>query len=61
MNSLSRAIAAFIERGCDRTKMCVPAWASTFRCDLDEVRSEWERQMSVKSQTPDNQYDSEGK
>ena len=59
--SLAKAIAAFIENRCDRGKMNVPAWAATYRCDLDSVRSEWERQMSIKSQSPDNQYDCEGK
>lgn len=59
--TLPRAIAAFIEAGCDRTKMLVPAWAQTYRCEFEAVRHEWERQMTVKSQTPDNAYETEGK
>lgn len=60
--SLAKAIAAFIANGCDRTRMNVPAWAATYRAELEAVRSEWDRQMTTKSLgTPDNQYDSEGK
>jgi hypothetical protein len=59
---LPKAIAAFIAADwTDRTKMLVPAWAATFHCGVDQVRAEWDRQMSVKSQTPDNAFDSEGK
>ena len=60
--SLAKAITAFIKHGCDRTKMLVPEWATTFKCGVEDVRAEWEAQMTVKSLgTPDNQYDSEGK
>lgn len=59
--SLTRAIAAFIATRCDRSKMCVPAWATTYGVGTDDVRSEWERQMTVKSQSPDNAFDTEGK
>lgn len=60
--TLANAIAAFIAHNCDRSKMCVPAWAATYGCDLDSVRTEWEAQMTAKSLGgPDNQYDSEGK
>jgi hypothetical protein len=59
--NLPKAIAAFIKDNCDRTKMHVPSWAVTFKCGVEDVRAEWERQMSVKSQTPDNQFDCEGK
>lgn len=59
--SLSAAIAAFIQTGCDRTKMSVPAWAITFNCGVEEIRAEWEAQMTVKSQVPDNAFDCEGK
>jgi hypothetical protein len=52
--SLCAAIAAFIANKCDRYQMSVPAWAQTYNCEPDAVRSEWERQMSVKSQLPDN-------
>lgn len=59
---LPKAIAAFIAAPwADRTKMLVPAWANTFHCGVDEVRAEWDRQMSAKSQSPDNQYETEGK
>jgi hypothetical protein len=59
---LPKAIAAFIAAPwTDRTKMLVPAWANTFRCGVEDVRGEWERQMSIKSQSPDNQYETEGK
>jgi hypothetical protein len=59
---LPKAIAAFIAADwTDRTKMLVPAWAATFHCGVDQVRAEWDRQMSVKSQTPDNAFDCEGK
>jgi hypothetical protein len=59
---LPKAIAAFIAADwTDRTKMLVPAWAATFHCDSDAVRAEWERQMSVKSQVPNNAYETEGK
>jgi hypothetical protein len=60
--SLAKAIAAFIATPwTDRAKMFVPAWAETYNCEPDAVRSEWERQMTVKSQSPDNAYDCEGK
>jgi hypothetical protein len=54
-DTLPKAIAAFIAADwTDRSLMLVPAWAQTYRCQLADVRSEWERQMSVKSQLPDN-------
>lgn len=52
--NLSKAIAAFIDHGMDRGKMDVEAWASTFGCGLEDVRGEFDRQMSIKSQSPDN-------
>lgn len=60
---LPKAIAAFIEADwTDRTKMLVPAWASTFQCGVEDVRGEYERQMTIKSQSPDNAYETlEGK
>ena len=59
---LPKAIKAFVEADwTDRTKMLVPHWAATFQCGVDDVRSEWERQMTVKSQVPNNTYESEGK
>lgn len=60
---LPKAIAAFIAADwTDRTKMLVPAWAATFQCGVEDVRGEYERQMTAKSLSgPDNQYDSEGK
>lgn len=60
--ALPKAIAAFIAHSCDRTKMNVPAWAATYPpASVEDVRSEWEKQMSVKSQSPDNAYETEGK
>lgn len=60
--SLHNAIATFIAaKWPDRTRMNVPAWAATYRAGVEEVRTEWERQMSVASLKPTNQYDSEGK
>lgn len=62
VDTLPKAIAAFITADwTDRTKMLVPAWAQTYRCQLADVRSEWERQMTVKSQFPDNSFEMEGK
>jgi hypothetical protein len=58
---LPKAIQAFIAHGCDRYKMLVPAWAATFHVEADFVREEWERQMAVKSQSPDNMYEESGK
>lgn len=52
--TLRAAIAAFIASDCDRTKMNVPAWAATYRCDCDAIRAEWEAQMTIKSQQPNN-------
>lgn len=60
---LPRAIAAFIQADwTDRTKMLVPAWADTFDVGVEDVRSEYETQMTVRSQSPDNAYETpEGK
>jgi hypothetical protein len=59
---LPKAIQAFIEtEWTDRTKMIVPAWAATFHVEADSVREEWDRQMTVKSQSPDNAFEIEGK
>lgn len=58
---LPKAIEAFIANQCDRFKMMVPAWAATFHCEPDDVRQEWERQMTIKSQVPNNAYETEGK
>lgn len=60
---LPKAIQAFIEADwTDRTKMLVPAWAATFHCGVEDVRGEYEKQMTTKSLSgPDNQFDSEGK
>jgi hypothetical protein len=54
---LPKAVAAFISHRCDRFKMLVPFWAETFHVQPDDVRAEWERQMTVKSQSPDNAYE----
>lgn len=54
---LPKAISAFISHKCDRTRMLVPAWASTFHVGSEDVRAEWDRQMSVKSQSPTNAYE----
>jgi hypothetical protein len=59
---LPKAIEAFIAADwTDRTRMLVPAWADTFHCGVEDVRGEFERQMTVKSQTPNNAFDCEGK
>lgn len=59
---LPKAIAAFIAADwTDRTKMLVPAWAATFHCGVDQVRAEWERQMSEHSLQPQNKYEESGK
>ena len=36
-------------------------WADTYRCSSESIRLEWERQLSLKSQEPDNAFDVEGK
>jgi hypothetical protein len=41
--------------------MMVPAWARTFHCGVEDVRGEFERQMTATSQIPNNSFDSEGK
>lgn len=52
---LPKAIAAFIAaEWTDRTKMLVPAWADTFHTGVDEVRAEWDRQMSSYSRQQHN-------
>lgn len=58
---LPKAIGAFISHGCDRFKMVVPAWGNTFHVEPDDVRAEWEKQMSIKSQSPNNAFEVEGK
>lgn len=59
--SLRAAIATVIKHG-ERTKMLIPAWATTYNVTLEEVRLEWERQMSEVSQKPTNAYEEpEGK
>lgn len=59
---LPKAISAFIAADwTDRTKMLVPSWAATFHVGPEDVRAEWDRQMSIKSQFPDNQYEEGGK
>lgn len=61
--TLPKAIAAFIaDERTDRTKMLVQAWADTYKCGAEDVRREWEAQMSVKSQMPNNAFETpEGK
>lgn len=36
-------------------------WADTYRCGVETIRQEWERQLSIKSQEPSNSYEVEGK
>ena len=37
-------------------------WAESYRCGVEEIRLEWERQLSITSQEPSNQYETpEGK
>lgn len=36
-------------------------WADTYRCGVEDIRAEWERQLSIKSQQPSYDFDSEGK
>ena len=56
MSLIDKAMTAFVEHGFDRSKMDVPAWALTCKCDLDEVRAAWERAMTVHSRKPSNIY-----
>ena len=60
MNTLAKAMRAFVQSGCDRTRMNVPHWSATYHCDLDSVRAEWEVAMTAYSRTPQNTY-GEGK
>lgn len=56
--TLAKAVAAFIAAPwAERTKMNVPAWATTYRCGVEDVRAEYERQMTVKSQQQNNNYE----
>ncbi len=57
MNSLAKAIAAFIAKGGDRSKINVPAWAQTYRVSVEDVRATYEQQMSEASQRPSNTYE----
>lgn len=59
--TMPRAVAAAIHAGNSLGDIKLDRWAMTYRCGVDEVRAEWERQMSVKSQAPDNAFDCEGK
>lgn len=58
--SLPNAIAAFVKSGGDRTRMLIPLWATTYNCDLDAVRAEYERQMTAASLKPSNSFDESG-
>lgn len=58
--SLRAAIQTFIDQGGDRTKMLIPLWALTYNCGVEEVRLEFERQMTVASQKPTNAFDESG-
>ncbi len=59
--SLHRAMKAFVEMGCSRAIMDVPAWAETFKVGVEAIRRAWEDAMAEASMKPNNSYDVEGK
>ena len=59
--SLAKAMRTFIQANGDRSAMSVPAWATTYGVGVEDVRAEFERQITEHSRQPQNTYDSEGK
>ena len=38
MNTLAKAMRAFVRSGGDRTRMNVPHWSATYNCGVEDVR-----------------------
>lgn len=59
MTTLDKAMAAFVATGCDRSKMDVAAWATTFPpATMECVRASWEAAMTRHSQQQHNNGES---
>ena len=54
--SLAGAMRTFIANGCDRSAMSVPAWATTYGVEPDQIRAAWEAAMTEHSRKPQNVY-----
>jgi hypothetical protein len=61
MNTLAKAMRAFVQSGGDRSRMDVPAWALTYGVGVESIREAWEREMTTHSTRPQNAYEEGGK
>jgi hypothetical protein len=59
--TMPNAVRAAIHNGNTLSDIRLDRWADTYRCGTESIRLEWDRQLSIKSQLPDNSFDVEGK
>jgi hypothetical protein len=55
---LTRAVRTAIAHGCQRSAICVPAWANSYRVSAKQVREVWEAELT---KLPPNSNEVDGK